>query len=129
MLQDLAGVRGTAKPAAKPAAAASAPAKPSGNGHAVKTNGKSSDFAVGTRLKYHDGSNWINGVIESLEPAVVKLDDTSVIRTSLDVLKAGGSDHPYELLRRAGLDLASPAPYQGVVAAFNRALDEAEKLV
>ena len=47
----------------------------------------------------------------------------------VDVLKAGGSDHPYALLKRAGLDLASPAPYRGLVAAFDRALDEAEKLI
>ena len=47
----------------------------------------------------------------------------------LDVLKAGGSDHPTNILRKAGLDLASPAPYRTLVAAFDRALDEAEKLV
>jgi oligoendopeptidase F len=47
----------------------------------------------------------------------------------LDVLKAGGSDHPYALLKRAGLDLASPAPYRTLVAAFDHALDEAEKLI
>jgi pyruvate/2-oxoacid:ferredoxin oxidoreductase beta subunit/NAD-dependent dihydropyrimidine dehydrogenase PreA subunit len=96
VLQDLAGVRGGAKPAAKPAAAgaaavaaaAKAPAK--GNGQAPgKQNG---EFAPGTRIKYNDGSNWISGVIESVEPAVVKLDDASVIRTSLDVLQAGAAE-------------------------------------
>ena len=47
----------------------------------------------------------------------------------LDVLKAGGSDHPTNILRKAGLDLASPAPYRTLVGAFDRALDEAEKLI
>jgi len=47
----------------------------------------------------------------------------------VDVLKAGGSDHPYDLLKRAGLDLASPTPYRTLVAAFDKALDEAEKLI
>jgi hypothetical protein len=95
ILQDLAGVRGAAKAPAKPASApaAAAPAKANGNG---KANGsapsKSAEFAVGTRLKYHDGSAWIAGVIESLEPAVVKLDDASVIRTTVDVLAAGAAE-------------------------------------
>ena len=47
----------------------------------------------------------------------------------VDVLKAGGSDHPYFILKRAGLDLASPAPYRGLVAAFDSALDQVEKLI
>ena len=50
-------------------------------------------------------------------------------KSFLDVLKAGGSDYPYELLKRSGLDLASPTPYRALVAAFDRALDEAEKLI
>jgi hypothetical protein len=41
------------------------------------------------RIKYNDGSAWIAGVIESLEPAVVKLEDSSIIRTSLDNLREG----------------------------------------
>ena len=31
-------------------------------------------------------------------------------------LKAGGSDYPVEVLKRAGLDMASPAPYRALVA-------------
>jgi pyruvate ferredoxin oxidoreductase beta subunit len=94
VLQDLAGVRGTkasAKPAAAVVAAAKAPAKANGNGHAAgKPNG---DFGPGTRIKYNDGSGWIAGVVESLEPAaVLKLEDNSVIRTSRDVLLAGAAE-------------------------------------
>jgi pyruvate ferredoxin oxidoreductase beta subunit len=97
VLQDLAGVRGGKQPAAKAAAgtaavaaAAKTPAKANGNGHApVKQNG---EFAIGTRIKYNDGSSWIIGVVESLEPAVLKLEDSSVIRTSLDVLVAGAAE-------------------------------------
>ncbi|MBO9621412.1 MAG: oligoendopeptidase F [Sphingomonas sp.] len=47
----------------------------------------------------------------------------------LSVLKAGGSDYPVEILRRAGLDMASPAPYQALVAAFKDTLDQAEALL
>jgi oligoendopeptidase F len=47
----------------------------------------------------------------------------------LSVLKAGGSDYPVEILKRAGLDMASPAPYQALVAAFKGTLDQAEALL
>jgi len=46
----------------------------------------------------------------------------------LTLLRAGGSDHPYELYMRAGIDLASPAPYQALIARMNRIMDEIESL-
>jgi oligoendopeptidase F len=46
----------------------------------------------------------------------------------LSVLKAGGSDYPYEVLKRAGLDMASPAPYQAIIQTFRETLDQCEKL-
>lgn len=49
--------------------------------------------------------------------------------TYLSVLKAGGSDYPVEILRRAGLDMASTAPYQALVASFKDTLDRAEALM
>lgn len=47
----------------------------------------------------------------------------------LSVLKAGGSDYPVDILKRAGLDMASPAPYQALVATFQDTLDQAERLL
>jgi oligoendopeptidase F len=47
----------------------------------------------------------------------------------LSVLKAGGSDYPVDILKRAGLDMASPAPYQALVASFRDTLDQAEALL
>ncbi len=47
----------------------------------------------------------------------------------LGVLRAGGSDYPAEILRRAGLDMASPAPYRALIAKFARTLDEVETLM
>jgi oligoendopeptidase F len=47
----------------------------------------------------------------------------------LSVLKAGGSDYPTEILKRAGLDMASPAPYQAIIANFKDTLDQAEALL
>lgn len=45
------------------------------------------------------------------------------------LLRAGGSDYPYELLRQAGVDLATPAPYQAVVERMNAVMDEMEALL
>jgi oligoendopeptidase F len=47
----------------------------------------------------------------------------------LDALKAGGSDYPTEILKRAGLDMTTPAPYRALVAEFGRVMDEAEGLL
>ncbi|MEC5215542.1 oligoendopeptidase F [Actimicrobium sp. GrIS 1.19] len=47
----------------------------------------------------------------------------------LGVLKSGSSAYPYELVKAAGVDLATPAPYQAVVASMNRIMDEIEAIV
>ena len=47
----------------------------------------------------------------------------------LDILRAGGSRYPYELVKAAGVDLASPAPYQAIVARMNRIMDDIEVIV
>lgn len=47
----------------------------------------------------------------------------------LDLLKAGGSDHPYELYRKAGIDMATPEPYLALVARMNKIMDEMEALL
>lgn len=45
------------------------------------------------------------------------------------LLRAGGSDYPYLLLQRAGVDLATPEPYQSVIARMNSIMDEMEALL
>jgi oligoendopeptidase F len=47
----------------------------------------------------------------------------------LGVLKAGGSDYPVDILKRAGLDMTGPAPYQAIIATFKDTLDQAEALM
>ena len=47
----------------------------------------------------------------------------------LGLLRAGGSDYPYELVKAAGVDLASPAPYQALVGRMNRVMDEIEAIL
>ena len=47
----------------------------------------------------------------------------------LNLLSAGGSDYPYELYKRAGVDMATPGPYRALAARMNRLLDEIEALL
>lgn len=47
----------------------------------------------------------------------------------LRLLGAGGSDYPYELVKAAGVDLATPAPYQALAARMNRIMDEIEAIL
>jgi oligoendopeptidase F len=47
----------------------------------------------------------------------------------LDMLRAGGSDYPYELVKKAGVDLATPAPYQALAARMNSIMDEIEAIL
>jgi len=44
----------------------------------------------------------------------------------LGLLRAGGSGYPYDLVKAAGVDLATAAPYQSLVARMNRIMDEIE---
>jgi len=46
----------------------------------------------------------------------------------LELLRAGNSDYPYELVKKAGVDLATPAPYQSLLARMNRIMDQIEAL-
>ena len=47
----------------------------------------------------------------------------------LGLLKAGGSDYPYDLVKRAGVDLATPAPYEALVARMNAIMDQIEAIL
>jgi oligoendopeptidase F len=47
----------------------------------------------------------------------------------LGVLEAGGSQYAYELLREAGVDLATPAPYAALGARMSMLMDEMEALL
>ena len=47
----------------------------------------------------------------------------------IDMLKAGGSNYPYELMKNAGIDMATPAPYRALVQRMNNIMDEMETLL
>jgi pyruvate/2-oxoacid:ferredoxin oxidoreductase beta subunit/Pyruvate/2-oxoacid:ferredoxin oxidoreductase delta subunit len=86
LLQDLAGLRGPKAAKAPPAKEkAAAPAPKSGNGHPAAVT----ELKPGAKLRYNDGQAWIAGVLKSLEPAVITLDDRSEIRTTADIVRAG----------------------------------------
>ena len=47
----------------------------------------------------------------------------------LDVLRAGGSDYPVDVLKKAGLDMTTPAPYRALIDKFSKTLDQIEALI
>ena len=47
----------------------------------------------------------------------------------LKLLSSGGSDYPYELVKAAGVDLATPAPYAAVATRMNRIMDQIEAIL
>ncbi|MEL6686355.1 MAG: M3 family oligoendopeptidase [Pseudomonadota bacterium] len=55
--------------------------------------------------------------------------DEEKIELYLNMLEAGGSDHPYDLMLEAGLDMASPEPYRAVEARMIRIMDEIEAIL
>ncbi len=46
-----------------------------------------------------------------------------------NLLRAGGSDYPYNLLKAAGVDLATPEPFKAIVKRMNAIMDEMEALL
>lgn len=48
------------------------------------------------------------------------------VRRYLELLRAGGSDHPMALLKRAGVDLAEPTAIRALVARLDRLVGELE---
>ena len=55
--------------------------------------------------------------------------DDSARVAFLDVLKAGGSDYPYEILKKVGLDLAQPEPYRAAFRRMNDVMDRIDALL
>jgi oligoendopeptidase F len=51
------------------------------------------------------------------------------VENYLNLLKAGGSDYPHELLKRAGVDMTTPEPYQAVFARMNAIMDQIEGIL
>lgn len=68
----------------------------------------------------------IAGAAYFVEQITADREDTTVQQTYLNMLKAGGSAQPYELFQQAGLDMASPEPYEALIRRMNSLMDEFE---
>lgn len=53
----------------------------------------------------------------------------SAVRRYLDFLKAGSSDYPIEVLKKAGVDMTTSEPIRGALQVFAQRLDEMEELL
>jgi oligoendopeptidase F len=47
----------------------------------------------------------------------------------LAMLAAGGSEYPVDLLRKAGVDMTTPKPFQAAMAEMNRTMDRIEEIL
>lgn len=56
-------------------------------------------------------------------------DGESGVENYKKLLRAGGSDYPYDLLTNAGVDMAKPEPYRAAVAKMNGIMDEMERIL
>jgi oligoendopeptidase F len=54
--------------------------------------------------------------------------DSETTARYLDLLAAGGSDYPINLLKKAGVDMTASQPLSSMMAQLNRVMDEIEKL-
>lgn len=60
----------------------------------------------------------------------IESDGTGAARDRfIGMLKAGRSDHPYEIYRRAGVDLGEPAPYQALLRRMEHIMDRIEAIL
>ena len=69
-----------------------------------------------------------------LAPAVqialtLQAEDETAREGFMDFLKTGNSEYPVESLKKAGVDMTSPLPYESVALRMNELLDEMEKLI
>lgn len=55
--------------------------------------------------------------------------DPDAPRRFLSLLSEGGSDYPIEELKRAGVDMTTPAPVESAMRAFGSAVDRLQKLI
>ena len=55
--------------------------------------------------------------------------DQAATKRYLELLSAGGSDYPIELLKRAGVDMTTSMPFELTIQKMNRVMDEMERLL
>jgi oligoendopeptidase F len=55
--------------------------------------------------------------------------DRDVTKRYIQLLSAGGSDYPIELLKKAGVDMTTSAPFELTMKRMNRVMDELERIL
>ena len=55
--------------------------------------------------------------------------DTAATTRYLNMLRAGGSEYPVDLLKHAGVDMTTPLPLELTMKKMNRVMDEIEKIL
>jgi oligoendopeptidase F len=64
-----------------------------------------------------------------LSQKIIKREPGALNRYYENLLRAGGSDNPVELLKRAGADMTKPEAYEALMARANRYMDQVERLL
>ncbi len=47
----------------------------------------------------------------------------------MNLISSGGADYPHNLVKAAGVDLATKEPYEALVKRMNRIMDEIEAIL
>ena len=55
--------------------------------------------------------------------------DRAATERYLELLSSGGSDYPINLLKKAGVDMTTPAPFELTMRKMNRVMDEIEQIL
>ncbi len=55
--------------------------------------------------------------------------EQGAVEKYIEFLSAGGSDYPINLLKKAGVDMTSPEPFNKTMAVMNRTMDEIEAIL
>ncbi|HHQ0097859.1 TPA: M3 family metallopeptidase, partial [Listeria monocytogenes] len=61
--------------------------------------------------------------------AKILTEGQDAVTAYIDFLKAGSSDYPIDVLKKAGVDMATPNPVDDALKVFEQRLDELEELV
>jgi oligoendopeptidase F len=59
----------------------------------------------------------------------VLAEENGAVQKYLDILSAGGSEYPVNILKKAGVDLTSSEPFEKTIDAMVRDMDEIEEIL
>ncbi|MGB1333646.1 MAG: oligoendopeptidase F [Porticoccaceae bacterium] len=59
----------------------------------------------------------------------IRTGDQQAQQDFINLLKAGGSDYPYELMKSAGIDMSTSAPYRALIERMNGIMDQMEAIL